>query len=375
MRAAEPPPPLDMGRTKLVLGDFHMGSGHRHGELNPWEAFSEDHRLQDFLRYHSTQEYSDEEVELVLNGDVYDFLQVPVGGRFPLEITEEVAVEKLRACMDGHPEVHAAFATFLAMPNKTITVLPGNHDFEWVFPAVQRAFRERVAGDPDDPRVRVIVDRPFYEFDGIQVHHGQQFELMHNLPYKEMLLARHHARPILNLPWGSQFIIRVLTRLKAERPYMDRVRPFRAYLIRALVFDPVFFLKVCWLSTFHFLKTRVFNLRDFGARMRQNWRLLTEIEVYPDLLKKVVHLFREHPRVHTIILGHTHVPMVRRVKGGQQYVNSGCWTDTVSLDLGSFGQRSQPTYVHIEYVEGAKRPEVKLRRWYGLHTIFQDLRR
>lgn len=364
-----------MVRCKLVVSDLHMGSGHRQGQLNPWESFSEDARFQELLHYYSTGAYASAEVELILNGDIFDFLHVATQQGFTIAVTESLAIEKMRACMEGHPEVMAALATFIAMPHKRITVIPGNHDFEWVFPGVQEAFCRRLVGRATDPRFKVICDRATYEFDGIQVQHGQQLELAHNHNFLEMFLRQAGGEPILNLPWGSQFIIKVITRLKLERPYIDRVRPFKAYVIRAIVFDPLFFLMTLWLSLVHFVRTRVLSLRHFGARMRQNWRLLTEAEVYSDLRHKVQHLLDENPRVHTVILGHTHIPLIRRLPDGRQYVNSGCWTDTVSFDLGSFGQRSHPTYVYIEYpIDRPERPRVKLRRWYGRHSIYEDLR-
>ena len=104
-----------MPATKLIVSDLHMGSGHREGELNPWESFIFDERFAEFLHHHTVGPYRDEDVELILNGDVFDFLQVPVGNRFPLRITERIAVEKLKACMDGHPEVMGALATFLGL--------------------------------------------------------------------------------------------------------------------------------------------------------------------------------------------------------------------------------------------------------------------
>lgn len=362
-----------MPGTQLIVSDFHMGSGHRDGELNPWESFVYDDRFAEFLHHHSSGPYRDTDVELILNGDIFDFLQVPVDGRFPLRITEAIAVRKLKSCMDGHPEVIGALATFLTMRGKTMTILPGNHDFEWVFPKVQEAFCLRLTGATSNPRIRVITDRPTYEFDGIQVQHGQQLDMPHFHNFKEKFLIRR-GQAVLNLPWGSQYLLSVMTKLKEQRPYLDRVRPFKAYLIRAIIFDPWFFVRVVLLSVIHFLKTRVFNLRDFGARMRQNWRLLVETDPYPDLFGKVRHILADRPELHTVILGHTHVALVRRLRDGRQYVNGGCWTETVSFGLGSFGHRSKPTYVLVETPEGATKPVVKLRQWNGMRHPFEELR-
>lgn len=360
-------------RYKLVVSDFHMGRGQRPGHLNPWESFTQDDKFVEFLRFYSTDYYEDEEVELILNGDFYDLLMVSVDEKFTEKVTESVAVRKLAACIEGHPKVHKALQDFVRTPGKRITVIPGNHDFELVYPRVQELFREAITGSKTDARIQFICDREYYEFDGIQVHHGMQFEALHYHNFREQFLSRSGSEPILNLPWGSIFIIKVLTRLKAERPYIDRVRPFHAYFLRALVFDPLFALKVAFLTFIYFLKTRVFQFRHFRARLRQNWRMVREAEVYPDLVHKVKHVLDANPSVHTVILGHTHIPMVRGFDGDRQYLNTGSWTNTVSLEMETFGRESKPTYAFIEYGENGARPTVTLREWRGYHDLYRDI--
>jgi UDP-2,3-diacylglucosamine pyrophosphatase LpxH len=360
-------------RYKLVVSDFHCGKGQTPGHLNPFESFTHDDKFAEFLRFYSTDYFEDEEVELIINGDFYDFLMVQVAEKFPEKVTEEIALEKVRACIAGHPKAHKALQDFVRTPRKRVTVLPGNHDFDLVYPRVQEAFREAICGARADPRVQFVCDREYYEFDGIQVHHGMQFESFHYHNFREQFLTSHGGDPILNLPWGSVFILKVLSRLKEQRPYVDRVRPFWAYFVRSLIYDPFFAVRVGFLTFWYFLKTRVFALRNLRARIRQNLIMLQEAEVYPDLIHKVRHVFDQHPDVHTVILGHTHVPLLRRFEGGRVYINIGCWTPTVSLEMDSFGRESKLTYGFIEYPESGGRPTVALREWHGYHELFRDL--
>lgn len=360
-------------KYKLVISDLHIGSGSAPGRLNPWESFSADDKLAEFLKFYSTDYFEDEDVELILDGDVYDFLQVQVDGVFPEVITEKMAVRKVRSCMDGHARAHRAIAEFLHAPRKRVTILPGNHDFDLVFPKVQEALCERLTGRKSDPRVRFICDVDRMEFDGIQVHHGMQFEAAQFHNFKEPFLSQNGGEPCLNMPWSSLFIINVITRLKQERPYVDKVRPFSAYYIRAIVFDPLFAIKLFLLTFWHFIRTRILIFKNVRARLRQTWQFMKEAEVYPDLQHKVQHIFDLNPHVHTIILGHTHVPLVRRFDGDRQYVNIGCWTNTISLDMESFGRECKPTYAFIEYGEDGARPTVTLREWRGRHDLFRDI--
>ena len=360
-------------KYKIVISDFHIGTGQSSGHLNPWESFGADDKFAEFLRFYSTDFFEDEEVELIINGDFYDFLQVKVDGQFHDQVTERMAVQKIKACMDGHQRTHKALQEFVRTPHKRVTVLPGNHDFDLVFPKVQEAFRERLTGSKTDPRVQFVCDREYYQFDGIQIHHGMQFEAPHYHNFREQFLTNNGSEPILNLPWGSVSIIKVITRLREERPYIDRIRPFWAYFIRALVFDPFFALKVVALSVWYFVRTRLLTFTHFRARLRQTWLLMKETEIYPDLAHKVKHVFDLHPDVHTIILGHTHIPQVRRFEGDRQYINIGCWTNTISLDMDTFGRESKATYAFIEYPEEGARPTVILREWRGYHDIYRDI--
>ncbi len=362
-----------MGRKyKIVVSDLHMGSGQAPGDLNPWESFFADDKLCEFLHFYSTDYYEDEDVELIVNGDIYDFLQVKVDGEFPDKVTEKVAVRKLEACIAGHPRVHRALREFLSRPKKRITVLPGNHDFEWVFPKVQERFCEELCGGRTDPRLRFICDRDFYQFDGIQVHHGMQFEIMHSHDFRDAFITNGAGEPILNLPWGSIFIINVITRLKQQRPYIDKVHPFWAYFVRALIFDPIFALKLAALSVFYFVKTRL-RWRHLRSRLRQTFHMLREARVYPNLEHKVRKILKDSPGVHTLLLGHTHVPRLRRFEDNTQYINTGSWTSTLSLDLGSFGLMSRFAYAFIEYEGKGAPPRVTLREWRGYHDIFRDI--
>jgi len=360
-------------KYKLIISDLHIGSGQKPGHMNPWESFAQDDKFAEFLRFYSTDYFEDEEVELIIAGDFYDLLQVPIDGRFPDRITEPLAVRKIEACIEGHPKVHKALRDFVAQPKKRIVVLPGNHDYEWIFPKVQERFCEAIAGAPTSPLVHFVCDRESYEFDGIQVQHGMQFELHNYHNFREQLLRANGAEPILNLPWGSIFILKAITRLKEERPYIDKVRPFKAYFIRAIIFDPIFAIKVLLFAVWLFIRTRVLSLRHFGARLRQNWRMLKEADVYPDLVHNVRRHLEKHPEIGTLVLGHTHIPLVRRFEGDRRYVNTGCWTGTVSLEIESFGRESKPTYGYIEYPENDDPPVVALREWRGYHDLYRDI--
>jgi UDP-2,3-diacylglucosamine pyrophosphatase LpxH len=360
-------------KYKVVISDLHLGSGQPPGSLNPFESFYQDEKLVELLRYYSTDFYEDEDIELIIAGDLYDLLAVRVDGKFPERITEKLALEKLRLCIAGHPKVHAALRDFVRTPRKRITILPGNHDWELVFWRVQEALREAIAGSRVDARVQFVSDRERYEFDGVQIHHGMQLEAVNYHNFREPILRPRRGEPTLNIPWGSIFILKVITRFKEQRPYVDKVRPFPTFMLRSFIYDPLFAIKLTALTLFFFLKTRIFAWRGFGARLRQTWQMIRDADPYPDLKHKVKSLFDDHPEVHTIIMGHTHVPLVRRMGADRLYINTGCWTGTVFLDIENFGRESKLTYAVLEYKDGETRPTASLREWRGYHDLFREI--
>jgi hypothetical protein len=79
------------------------------------------------------------------HGDIFDLLKVKVAGVWPTEITEEIAVEKLRLCLEGHPKAVLALRRFVAGVRRRIVYLPGNHDLDMWFSGPQELFKRYVA--------------------------------------------------------------------------------------------------------------------------------------------------------------------------------------------------------------------------------------
>ncbi|MBI3725250.1 hypothetical protein HY251_15065 [bacterium] len=343
--------------------------------MNPWENFHHDDKFAELLRYYSTDYYEDEDVELIINGDFFDFLQVQYEGEFTDIITEDIAVAKLKACLDGHPTVTRALAAFVESPRKRITYIPGNHDIDLVFPRVRRLFRELVTGSPLDERIRFIVDREYYEFDGVQVHHGHQLEAMNSFDMNRIFLSKGLPAPMLNLPWGSIFILKVLNTLKERRPYIDRIQPFSLYLYGALFLDTRFAMQLCALALYQFLKTRVFTpfSRKRRSSVLKTLKTIFEFSAFPDFDFHGRKLLEKQDHVHAVLLGHTHLAKVRRFGRDKIYVNTGTWTDLISLDIAAFGMRNELTYAVVEYPEGEARPRVGLKAWTGYHELWRDI--
>ncbi len=363
---------------KLVISDVHIGAGNPSGEFNPYEDFHYDSIMAEFLDHYSTGENAGREVELVINGDFLDPLKVPIDGAFPDRITNNIALQKVGACLNGHPTVVRALREFVSRPNKSITYIMGNHDLELAYPSVQQLFRSVVGAPRYQDRIPFLVFEPCYDLPGgVRICHGQQYEALNKVNLQRLFLTRGYAEPILNLPWGSIFLLRVLLPVKSERPYINLVHPFGRYLAIAMLTDTSVALPATARAMYHFFKTRFVEARKRAVSFRQTLRILREEAVVtPDLEVAAVEMFDNDPTLTAVIMGHSHTAKIRRYrKRGAIYINTGTWTKLISLDLPDLGVHTRFTYALIDYPEDRpERPNVGLYRWFGTQHPYMELR-
>lgn len=352
-----------MLRIKLILSDLHIGMGAtlRDGRRNLYEDFAQDERLIELLEYYRTGEYLDAEVEVVLNGDILEQLQPIEDEASPDQITERVAVARTERILAGHPEVFDALAQFARQPRKLVTFTIGNHDPGYVWEEVQQLLRNRISRE-----LRILLEP--YRFDGVHIEHGHQYEAANRVEPDQIFLTRHLAEPILYLPWGTQFIVHFLGRIKRRYPYVDKVRPFRRFLRWCLYHDFWLLLKMgFWLMVFS-VRALVRRHPQMRTGLLKTLRIARESRVFPTLDRAAEALLAD-AKVHTVIFGHTHGAKTRQFGPGKDYINTGTWNTLTSLDIGSLGTRTRLTYAKI--VIGGDRPQTELRVWYGRGRVNQ----
>ncbi len=359
-----------MKLIRIVLSDLHLVTGVRPGKLNPLEDFFHDDRFAELLAHYDEAAGEQGEVELILNGDIFDLLKVKIGGAWPTEVTDEIATEKLRQCLEGHPRFVHALKEFLGKKNRRVTYLPGNHDLDMLFQGAQELFRRYVAPGKAGEQVRFVTSSDTYYLpEGIQIRHGHQFERVHRVDYGALTEKRRDGTPVLVLPWGSLWILEVMNPLKELRSHIDRIQPLGRFLIASLLFDPGFVVKFLWRSTLYFLKHRVFAFQAWRQRIRNLPRLLREevIELIGGYDERAARALNRTRGAHTLIVGHSHGPRFRQLPSGKILVNTGTWISMINLDLQYLGQDSGLTYALIEYSDEG-RPQTRLMRWYGART-------
>ena len=354
-----------MKKIKLIVSDFHLGTGIRlpNGAPNVMEDFPFDARFKEFLEYYSTGDYAEYEVELIFNGDMLNLIQVDYHGHYPAAVTETISAAKTKAVIAGHPIFFKALKKFLSLPKHTMTFVVGNHDQELVWKATREIFDKAVDFE-------VNWKNFFYVADGVHVEHGHQFEAINRVDPARLFLTENLAEPILNLPWGTLFTLYYLIRFKMSRPFIDKVRPFRAVINWLLIHDTWFaVVNLVRLVTF-FISTQLSRSRYRHTNLRMTMKMLREASVFPDLTDAAKRILQT-PDVHTVVFGHTHVYKHVSIGESKQYLNTGTWTDIVSMDLESFGRRVRLTYVRVDYPSKEERPVSTLRHWIG-HIPLED---
>lgn len=363
-----------MKLIRVVVSDLHLGTGIREGVPNPFEDFLFDDRFAELVAYYDELAGADTEFELILNGDIFDLLKVKVGGIWPHEITDDIAAEKLRQCLDGHPRFVRALHDLMRRGNRRITYLPGNHDLDMWFPGPQQLFRRYVAPPGAAERVRFITESDTYSLpEGIQIRHGHQLERIHRVDYGEMTYKRRDGAEILDIPWGSLWILEVMNPAKEQRAYVDRIQPLGRFLLGAMLFDAKFAFSFMFRTSVYFLRRRIFTLKAWRDRIRYlPMRLREEIlslGSYDDLAIRDLKRVRG---VHTLIVGHSHGPRFRQIAHNKLLINTGTWMRMVNLDIQFLGQDSGLTYALIDYDDNGKaRP--RLMKWIGRQLPYEPI--
>ncbi len=117
-----------------------------------FQILRETTRLANFIRWVTAQR-PDDQVALVLNGDIFDTLAE--------DMDDYVLVEKAVPALDrimsdvAFAGVFDALASLVTTEARTLVLVIGNHDIELAFPTVQRRLRARLCGNSLTARARL----------------------------------------------------------------------------------------------------------------------------------------------------------------------------------------------------------------------------
>jgi UDP-2,3-diacylglucosamine pyrophosphatase LpxH len=228
-------------RRAVILSDVHLGPA------GPLSTFHEGRALATFIAgLAAAQEPA---TELVLAGDVFDFLQTEGYDGFRADL----AAERFQRILAG-PEtwpVMDALRTFGRRSGSEITLLAGNHDPEVLLDDVRGAFEQAIGRKgsvryaDDEPLAPGIGDRwPVWgralgnAAGTVWVVHGDRWD-PHNAIHRDALrTAVAEGHPVA-LPTGSQLVYQVLSQLQPENRWIPELKPeFPVVFPLLLYLDP-----------------------------------------------------------------------------------------------------------------------------------------
>ncbi|MDP3640138.1 MAG: metallophosphoesterase [Nanoarchaeota archaeon] len=315
----------------IILGDIEMGAG------TLTDDFISDTALSALIRSLAEKPLP---VDLVLNGDTFDFLKCPVfrDGKttYPRHITPDISIEKLHLIKKAHAPVFNALRFFVQQPQKTLYVIIGNHDYELVYPEVQQ-------------ELNIILKAPeplqfswVYKKHQVYIEHGQQYDLPNRLNLQR-LFVRYHGKNILNPPWTFGLLHRFMN-IKEEHPFLERIfpkvtlfqyhRPAAKKISRAAL---KFVLSSIFYYPFRALTDPTYSISQKITREMLH-KLRQSKEQHFDM-NDIIHLFKRKKRhlvrrYKLLILGHVHTTYIEERKHSV-IIHPGSWRDEYRLDAGT----------------------------------------
>lgn len=227
-----------MVATVLVVSDLHLTDG---GKLENWTAPQQQAFEELLAATQSGQRLASETVELVINGDCFDFLLTPpsLEGRSQTDVN--LAHAKWVNIVAAHAPWFLALRTFLRTPGRRVTFIIGNHDVELYYPSIRARVRSAIGAAPGV--VRFCLTEAYQPLPDVIIDHGCQFDPYNTIPalweqaatmstpdQLEANDARGNAIGPTLLPWGSRYFYNAFLPAKARMRYLDEMIPSLDFL-------------------------------------------------------------------------------------------------------------------------------------------------
>jgi len=388
-------------KFKAIVSDLHLGAGFAQAG-NALEDFTKDAEFARFLELLKEESNTQSlEFELIIAGDMMEFLQVPARDEFdparayPSEdyrpSSEEDSLRKVNLIIAGHPVFFTALRDFLSPtdPLRRITIIKGNHDVNLHWMAVQERIRE-VVGAIGERRSLLTFEERCVSREGIYVEHGNQYaEKVNRFDNFEEPHDPSDVDQLVLVP-GSRFVINFFNSVERERYWVDGVKPITSLIWYGFAFDFVFAIK----ALISFLKVALiplilgsFTPRESGKSsgegklgdMLEDFRevrglgirrasAVTMARRQAARMRSALHQAAEtksrEEGARIVVFGHTHSPVSEPLETGGLYLNTGTWVwvrDFSDADEATwrelfehperFTEDRRLTYVRIDYDE------------------------
>lgn len=341
-----------MRRKFFIIGDIEMGKN------DLMDDFHDDEALVRFIEYAGAADA--DEVTLILNGDVFDFLKMDYEGTYPRSITEDISLWKMERVLEAHPEVFEAWKSFLEQPQTKMVFVIGNHDADLVWPAVQQRLRQAL-GQNDGVHAKVSFTHA-YENEHFHAQHGNLIDPVFGFDHQNPIIE-YKGKQILNLPLGAQISTQYLIPFKAKFHDKEVLYPqqevFKKY--------PEYKKEINRLMFRHlpriFLLDPIIKMGDpmyrvpYGRMFRHFLRKGFD-GVHDDRFLDIEEIDTLFGKRQLYVLSHAHVKKDTEHRG-RRYIFVDCWRTEINV-LSQDLSKKPKTYVEIA-VEGDRLASAELK--------------
>jgi len=220
-----------MTTIKLVISDLHLADGH--AVLDGFGEYQQS-ALEGLLNAASTHNPLSQagDVELIINGDCFDFLTVPPydsGGTTDAAL----AVEKLAKITAAHRPFFQALRTFIAQPGRRVTFITGNHDIDLCFAEIRAGIYDAIGIEQGTETVQFCPTRFYRPLPDVYIEHGNAYDFW-NRDISELWDAQ--GQPLtrephsITLPAGSHYLQHTFLPIDLAYPYIDHFEPSMSIL-------------------------------------------------------------------------------------------------------------------------------------------------
>ncbi|MDM8519356.1 hypothetical protein QUF64_04860 [Anaerolineales bacterium HSG6] len=375
-------------KIKFVLSDLHLGLALPTTKDSKQETVTTEKALVQFLqRIQSENTAKQQEIELILNGDFFDFLQVPAvdtynpDEAYPMESyadsSQAASLKRLEIIAIQQKEVFQALRDFMhpEFPQRRVTIIKGDHDVSLFWPGVKNRLRKLLEASGERSSLLLFAGE-YIKREKIYVEHGHQKAEAVNR-YPDFIDPRHPDNPDrLYYPPSSALFINLINDVQHDTWVITGIKPVSNLIWYALSWN--FNLAVKMLSHFFSHMSQKDVVADFlevleneetrrelsrryanESKFRQafHYRVLhylnltkppteteatknvlnllpsealiigqTEQEHQQNLLRQAAEDIAKRDKSKVVLFGHTHHPSQQLLKPGHVYINTGSWT-------------------------------------------------
>lgn len=228
-------------RRVFIISDLHVGGAY--APTPEGRGFRMNTHIAELSKFVSGLADNAAPVELVINGDMVDFLTErnnPAAEWVPFTGDPAAACARLRTIADRDSVFFAALHAFLEKGNRLV-ILTGNHDVELALPAVRAMLREVIGVRPGHD-YEFMGNGEAYSIGNALIEHGNRYDQWNMVDYDALrhtssLQSRRLPEDgyAFDPPPGSKMVSWVINPIKEDYKFVDLLKPETAVLVPLLL--------------------------------------------------------------------------------------------------------------------------------------------